>query len=133
MRFVAVPLLVLLVACVPRAPVPERLTQSEWRFVSIDGDAPVVPDRATLTFRDDRLSANVGCNTIAGDWRVEQERLIAGPLAGTRMFCEGAVWEQEQAISALLVAAPTIEWRDGALVLQSSGHEAHLEPAEPQP
>lgn len=134
MRIASALLLALIgTACVPRAEIPERLAQGEWRFVSIDGDTPAVPDRATLVFDGDRMAANVGCNAIAGEWRVEEERLIAGPLVGTEMFCEGTVWEQEQAISALLVAAPTIEWRDRTLVLQSSGHEAQLEPVEPQP
>lgn len=128
MRFALLPIAAIAcAACVPRAAVPERLAGSQWRFVTIDGDSPVDPGRSTLTFADDRMSASVGCNAIGGEWRVEQGRLIAGPLAGTRMFCEGDVWEQEQAIAALLVAAPVIEWHGEDLVLRSSGHEAQLE------
>lgn len=123
---VALCLALICAACVARPAASERLAESQWRFVTIDGDAPAAPDKALLTFEDERLSASVGCNGMGGDWRIEQGRLIAGPLMGTRMYCEGRVWQQEQAISALLVAAPTIEWQGDRLVLRSSGHSAEL-------
>lgn len=123
----ALGLAVLCAGCVARPAAPDRLAESEWRFVKIDGQEPFRADTARLIFSDEGISASVGCNTMAGEWRIEEGRLIAGPLAGTRMFCQGDIWEQEQAIAALLVAAPTLEWRDaGRLILRSSGHSAEL-------
>ncbi|RXZ65841.1 META domain-containing protein [Pelagerythrobacter rhizovicinus] len=123
----ALPLLVLCTGCVARPAAPERLSESEWRFVQIDDYEPAEPDGARLSFGEEDVSASVGCNTMVGKWRVEQGRLIAGPLAGTRMFCQGDVWEQEQAVAALLVAAPTLEWQDAdRLTLRSRGHSAEL-------
>ncbi|MGN6498063.1 MAG: META domain-containing protein [Tsuneonella sp.] len=125
---VALVLAVLLAAtgCVAKSSAPNAL-QGEWRFVEIDGAPAAVPAKAKLTVEPDRLSASAGCNGMGGPWRIEEDRLIAGPLAGTRMYCTGPVWNQEQALSALLVAAPTIAYKDEQLVLKSSGHSAALE------
>lgn len=123
-----VPLIPLtLLGCVAQVPPVEGLTGSEWRITSIDGAAPVVPDRARLAFEADRLSANVGCNAMGGPWRLEEGRLIAGPLAQTKMFCSGPVGEQELATSALLVAAPEVAVQHDSMTLRSAGHEVKLE------
>lgn len=113
--------------CVAQTAPAHGLTGSEWRITAIDGQTPAAPDRARLSFEKDRLSANVGCNSMGGPWRVEKSRLIAGPLMQTRMFCEGLVGEQEQAASAMLVAAPTLELDGSRLTLRSSGHTFALE------
>jgi heat shock protein HslJ len=126
MRRTAALALLALAAC---APAPKsalnRLVGSEWRFVTIDGAAPVSAN-AKLQFREDSLGANVGCNGMGGNWRIEGGRLIAGPLVQTEMYCEGPVWGQEQAVSALLVAAPEVTFTQESLVLRSSGHRAEL-------
>ena len=131
MRTVLALALLSLVACAP-APkaAPNRLVGSEWRFVTIDG-ASAVSNEAKLQFREDSLGANVGCNGMGGSWRIENGRLIAGPLMQTEMYCEGPVWGQEQAVSALLVAAPEISFTDDRLALKSSGHSAQLERIAP--
>lgn len=98
------------------------LPGTEWRVTRIDGATPVVPDRARLTFEADRLGANVGCNGMGGEYRLEGDRLIAGPLIATRMFCEGPVWGQEEAVGALLAGAPRIARSGETLRLESSGH-----------
>lgn len=128
-RFLPLIPLTLLAAC---AATPERnshLANSSWRFVSIDGAAPV-SDKAKLDFERDRIGANVGCNGMGGPWRVEAERLIAGPLVQTQMYCEGLVWEQEKAIGALLSAAPEFDLSSDRLILRSSGHSAELQRAK---
>lgn len=117
--------LTVLAAC---AATPERhghLANSSWHFVSIDGAAPV-SDKAKLDFERDRIGANVGCNGMGGPWRVEAERLIAGPLIQTQMYCQGPVWEQEKAVGALLAAAPEFDVTSERLILRSSGHSAEL-------
>ena len=99
------------------------LTSSEWRFTAIDGSAPAWSE-AVLSFQADRLNGNVGCNRMGGPWRLENGRLIAGPLMQTKMACEGAVGEQEQSVSALLVSAPEVTLDGDRLTLRSSGHSA---------
>lgn len=118
-------------ACAPPPKsAPNRLAGSEWHFISIDG-TPAVSKDATLQFREDSLGATVGCNRMGGNWRIKDGRLIAGPLMQTEMYCEGPVWDQEQAIGALLVAAPELSFTADRLVLKSSGHEAELKRAAP--
>lgn len=103
------------------------LAGTHWAIMRIDGGAPVAPDKATLRFDEDRLGANVGCNGIGGEYRVEGNRLIAGPLMATRMFCEGPVWQQEEAVNALLSAAPELSRSGDTLRLTSGGHVLDLE------
>lgn len=116
--------------CVAKPSAPNAMA-GEWRVAEIDEDAPASPDRARVTFEADRLSASVGCNGMAGPWQVEQNRLIAGPLESTEMYCVGPVGEQERALASLLVAAPTIALNEGELVLRSRGHSARLERVSP--
>lgn len=103
------------------------LADTRWKIVRIDGAAPVSPDKATMRFDDMRLGANVGCNGIGGEYRVDGGRLVAGPLMATRMFCEGPVWQQEEAVNALLSAAPEIQRSGSAMRLVSGGHALDLE------
>lgn len=98
--------------------------EGKWRVAAIDGAAPVDP-AARVEIMPDRLSANVGCNGFGGPWRVEGGRLIAGPLIGTKMWCEGRM-EQESAMNALLTGAPEISAQPGRLRLTSGGHSAEL-------
>ena len=101
------------------------LAGSKWRLLAIDGDAA---ERAENHLKFDRrtLSASVGCNRMGGNYRVEGERLIAGPLTQTEMYCEGPVWGQEQALSALLVGAPEMRLGESRLTLASRGHRAEF-------
>ena len=100
------------------------LADSEWRMLAIDGDAAANLEQAKLSFTADTLGASVGCNRIGGNYHVNDNRLIAGPLNQTEMFCDGPVGAQEQALSALLVAAPEIRLAGNRLTLISSGHRA---------
>ena len=63
---------------------------------------------------------------MSGAWRTEGERLIAGPLTQTEIYCEGPRWHQEKALGALLAAAPRFALEGDTLTLQSSGHSAEL-------
>lgn len=117
----------LLAGCATAPSGSAGLAGTNWTILRVDGAAPVVPEKASLKFEDERLSANVGCNGIGGDYRVDGVRLIAGPLMATRMFCDGPVWQQEEAVNALLSAAPEIERRGRTMRLVSGGHALDLE------
>lgn len=103
------------------------LAGTRWSIVRIDGAAPVAPERATMRFDEDRIGASVGCNSIGGEYRVDGARLIAGPLMATRMFCEGPVWQQEEAVNALLSAAPEFQRSGATMRLMSGGHALDLQ------
>lgn len=118
-------------ACAVQPAASNRLAGTQWRFVSIDEASPV-SERASLGFRPDGISATVGCNGIGGPWHVEGNRLIAGPLMQTEMYCEGPIWGQEQALGAMLVAAPEFTLDGERLLIRSSGHSAELARVQPE-
>lgn len=123
----ALPLLAapLLAACAAMgyADAPQ-LAGTEWRFVSIDGQAPV-SDRAKMSLTADRISATAGCNGMGGSWTMEGDRLVGGPYASTRMYCEGRM-EQERAIGDLLSEKPVVSLSGDRLTLTSAMHKAEL-------
>lgn len=116
----------LLGSCATAPSKSTALSDTRWTIMRIDGAAPVVPEKAVMQFEQGRLGASVGCNAIGGEYRVEGNRLIAGPLMATRMFCEGPVWQQEEAVNALLSAAPEIQRSNKTLRLTSGGHTLDL-------
>ena len=125
MRKAILPILAaVLSACAATNAGSSSLTESQWRFVAIDG-APPVSETASLSFQSQRLNANVGCNGMGGPWRVEGGRLIAGPLISTKMFCEGRM-EQENAVSAMLSGGPRLALAGDRMTLTSAGHSAEL-------
>ncbi len=91
-----VPLLVLWIgACSPAAaPVEPEFLDVEWVVVELDGvEVPADTTRPALTLRlgreEQRASGHGGCNQFGGTWRGTADSLSLGPLAMTKMFCEG--------------------------------------------
>lgn len=119
----ALPLCGLLAGCMTPAPAGTGLAGSEWKFTTIDGAAPVA--EATLSFGDDRLAASAGCNRMGGAWRSEGGKLVAGPLAMTKMACEG-IMAQEAAVGALLNGSPEYVLTGDRLTLKGGAHSAEL-------
>lgn len=102
-----------------------HLAHTSWRFVRIDGQQPT-STAAELRFDKGRLGVQVGCNHMGGPWRLDEHRLVAGPLAQTEMACPDPAWSQEKAVGALLVATPRVSLTGDHMTLQSSGHTAEL-------
>ncbi|QZH75133.1 MAG: META domain-containing protein [Erythrobacter sp.] len=102
-------------------PAVDRLamTPGQWSIRSIDGIAAA--DGAQLSFADGRVSATAGCNRLAGDYRIEGDRVISGPLVATRMYCEGRM-EQERALSALLEGGAEMSFLGEMLTLRGTSH-----------
>ena len=115
----------LLAACTTLPGASPDLSGTKWAFTAIDGARPVSA-KASLNFETDRLGANVGCNGMGGEWRMEQDRIIADQLIGTQMYCEGLM-EQESAVAALLGGRPRVTLTGDRLVLRSAKHSAELQ------
>ena len=121
----------LLCACAVKPSASHQLAESEWAFVRID-DEPPASKTASLRFTQDALLASAGCNRMDGDWRIENGRLIAGPMEMTEIGClDATLFDQERALASLLVAAPQFELQEGRLILQSRGHSAELRRINP--
>ena len=117
-----------LAACATAQGAPASLGPSEWRFTLIDGTKPVSGE-AKLTIQSDQIGANVGCNGMGGDLKIEGNKLVVGPMISTKMWCDG-VMDQEMDVEQLLSASPTWQLTGGKLILTSPKHSAELEPAE---
>jgi heat shock protein HslJ len=122
---ISLPLLALLAGCTTTSAdtAAPSLAGSEWQFTAIDGAPPV--GEATLAFQAERLSANAGCNRMNGAWRSEDGKLVAGPLAATKMFCEGKM-EQESAVGDLLGGSPELTVSGDRMTLKTTAHSAEL-------
>ncbi|HEX4848770.1 MAG TPA: META domain-containing protein [Novosphingobium sp.] len=114
----------LLAACATTVQAEPSLIGTKWVFVSIDGKAPV-SDRTELTIEQGRIGANVGCNGMGSDLRIEGDRLITNGVISTKMFCD-AIAGQEMAVGALLDASPSYRIEGGRLILTSPGHRVEL-------
>lgn len=74
-----------------------------WDIVSLD--AAQAPEGAYLSVADGRLYVATGCNRGFGDLTVSDSAVEVGPIALTRMACEPAVNEWEQALTVFLTGS----------------------------
>ena len=75
------------------------LERSAWTIQSI-GPLTLPPDAgATLSVEPGgRVTGETGCNRYTGEVTVDGASLTFGPLATTRMACEGPLQDQERAV-----------------------------------
>lgn len=102
-----------------------------WRVRAIDGRRLRGPG-ATIAFNGNRITGDTGCNRFSGSFRMERDRLVAGPIATTRRACQGPAMKQEKDLLGLLAGRLTISrMTNGALVMAArNGHSMVLVPAE---
>ncbi|MBT2445570.1 META domain-containing protein [Streptomyces sp. ISL-43] len=112
----------------PRDPEPP-LAATVWTVNSlIEGDltSSVPADaqgRARFTLAaDGSASGNLGCNRFDAKATVEGNKLTFGPLATTRMACQGGAGEVERALTELFGGGP-LDWRIRADVLTLSASD----------
>ena len=77
---------------------------------------------STLEFGEDgTVSVRPGCNTGSTDYTVDGSTITFGPIALTRMACEGPAGETENAVLAVLDSGPlTFAIESGTLTLESA-------------
>lgn len=117
----------LLAACATSGPAGPVLVGTQWTFVSIDGKAPV-SGRTSLSIEEGRIGANVGCNGMGSDLKIEGGRLMTNGIISTKMFCE-PIMGQEMVVGALLGASPSYSVDGDRMVLTSAGHRVELKRA----
>ena len=72
----------------------------------------------TLTFTEDGISVNAGCNTIFGSATINDGRLAASsPLASSMMMCEEPLMLQDEWLTAFINASPEITTSEDTLTL----------------
>lgn len=103
------------------------LAGTRWRIVAINGAAVPAREWYTIRFEGDRLTGMAGCNHFSGGYRLDNGRLIAGPIASTRMACQGPRGRDEQAVLRALAAPLRFAERgEGMIELTSNGGTLRL-------
>jgi heat shock protein HslJ len=89
-----------------------------------DGDIQglVSDTRLSLTFTENGISANAGCNTMGGKGSVDDGTLVIdGGLAMTEMGCDADRMAQDQWYADLLTSGPSLTLDGDQLTLSSQG------------
>jgi len=99
-------------------PSAQPATLAGRTFISTDmaGTSLVPGSTVTLSFTDDTLGVNGGCNSMSGAYAVTGDRLTTGQMAMTEMACEEPLMTQDQWLAAFL-ADVTISLDGNTLVL----------------
>ncbi len=89
-------------------------------FVSqeVFGRPLVTGTQVTLSFEDDRISAEAGCNTMnaPATW-TDGTLSVEGPMAMTRMACERGLQAQDEWLAEFLTSGPQVSIDGDTLIL----------------
>lgn len=75
--------------------------QGRWTIANINGNTVVGERSAWVEFKNDRLAANAGCNSLMGKYQFSKQSIEFTQMAGTQMYCQETM-EQEGQFLALL-------------------------------
>ena len=105
----------------PRTSAPGGL-EGTYTSTSVTGHDLVAGSTVTLTFDDGNLTAQAGCNTLGGSYRVTGSTLgVAGDMQSTMMACPPGYAEQDQWLTQFLTSGPTVSLDGTTLTLTSGG------------
>lgn len=97
---------------------PLDLAGRSFTSTEVAGRTLVTGTTVTLTFEDNQVSAQAGCNTIFGAATWEDGVLTAeGPLGMTQMGCEKGLAAQDEWLSEFLTSTPALSLDGDTLVV----------------
>ena len=103
------------------------LNGTQWILDEIGGKPVIQNSKASLTFpQAGRAAGNGSCNRFMGPAEVSGDKIKVGPLAGTKMTCEGPASEQETTYLKALEGAQRFTVKDGKLLIYVAGSDAPL-------
>jgi heat shock protein HslJ len=113
----------------PREPVVSAVPDGDWELVNSTfigtGRIPGVP-RATLAFKDGRMSAFSGCNRASAAARLVDDWLEVEAMAATRRGCPEPLGSFETRFFKLLGARPVFLVDGETLTLVAGSQNARL-------
>jgi heat shock protein HslJ len=85
----------------------------------VDGQARPAAAGTTLmvSFADGNVSADFGCNSGAGPYRLDGDALVVERLSTTRKACDGELGDQDALMTELLTGSPTMQLDGDQLAL----------------
>ena len=107
------------------------LDGTDWAFESltVDGTTTTAPEGTGLHFGPDSVAVAAGCNTGSGGAEITDSTVTFGPIATTRMACEGPGGDFESALLPVLTGEFEYTVTDDSLTLTSGTTEMVLKPA----
>jgi heat shock protein HslJ len=103
---------------------PNNPLLGDWLILSYNNGngavtTPVADSNPTATFGLRRLSGTTGCNSFQGDYNLNGDAVVIGPLARTQMACPDALMAQEQAIVTAFQGVGRVNYRGTIVELDS--------------
>ena len=80
----------------------------EYLFDSSEGYEPVAGTTLRITFGEDTVSFNAGCNAHSGTYSLDGDTLVVGGMGSTQMGCDAELHTQDQWLAAFLESDPTV-------------------------
>lgn len=74
-----------------------------------------------LIFEKDTVSGYAGCNNFMGSYELKDQSISFGPLASTKMYCEGPQMQQEDVLLKALSQNLQLQKDQQKLLLQVEG------------
>ncbi len=101
-------------------PTGQTLDGRTFLSTKVDGPALVAGTTIRITFKDGSVSAQAGCNTMSGSYRIDGSKLAAAQLTTTEMGCAANLMAQDEWVAGLLTGA-TIALDGNTLTLALNG------------
>lgn len=92
---------------------------ASWVATELNGKAV---DGLTLDYTTDKVSGTGGCNHFNGPISIEDDAIQIGPLAATKMMCEGKSDIETQYFTALEAARSFVVEGDMLMLKADDGH-----------
>jgi len=92
---------------------------ASWVAIELGGK-PV--EGLTLNYTTDKVSGTGGCNRFSGPISIEDDAIQIGPLAATKMICEGKSEIETQYFTALEAARSFVVEGDMLTLKADDGH-----------
>ena len=107
---------------------PATLAGTSWLVMSVDSQASVVGKEPTAAFDATTVSGSGGCNTYTGEYTYDAATatLTPGPLASTRMACDGAEGTFENTFFAAFQGPLIVSVAGDEMTLTGGGHTISL-------
>jgi len=75
--------------------------EGQWKLVSYNQTPAVSEAETSIEFKDGRMNGNVGCNGFGGDYSVNGDTIIFGPVMSTMMFCDAVADQESTTLAAM--------------------------------
>ncbi len=93
--------------------------EGQYQLVEIKNSSALTETNYTLKIETNQISGRV-CNSFSGQAKVEAGKLIVGPLASTKMACQGEAGRVESIVFKVINNSPDFQYQAGKLTLSNS-------------